>query len=147
MEHPLPPRIGGWQLASGHDTSSSGATTAAAAAGAEEEWGRAEEAQAAAMAADMRLHIEAGVTAVDCGDIYTGVGRAVLVWLLFNAFSERAGLRIVSFSSSSVVSCVLCMADLFVIHSRTRTQVECLIGRFLRDHRPTSIYPQPVQVP
>lgn len=49
-----------------------------------------------AVASDMLLHVEAGVTAVDCGDIYTGV--------------------------------------------------EGLLGRFLRDHRPTSILPTPVQV-
>ena len=65
---------GGWQLASGHDTTSTSTSASTEEEEGEEEWGRAEEAQARAMAADMRLHVEAGGTAVDCGDIYTGVG-------------------------------------------------------------------------
>lgn len=92
---------GGWQLSQGHDTtrssSSSSAPSSDAKAGEQkQDEDEAAAHDAAAVAADMRLHVEAGITAVDCGDIYTGV--------------------------------------------------EGLIGKFLRDHRPTWMAPQPVQV-
>ncbi len=88
---------GGWQLAQGHDTptnpSSSGSTDSSSTDSGVTDEADGEERD---MTADMLLHVEAGVTAVDCGDIYTGV--------------------------------------------------EGLVGRFLRDHRPTSMLPEPVQV-
>lgn len=98
------PRLikGGWQLAGGHGT-----------------------VDADRAVADMFAFAEAGVTAFDCADIYTGVES--LIGRFLREWRERHGA-----SAPHIRVHTKCVPDLDLLHTLTRADLERTIDRSLR---------------